>query len=57
LILDPFVGSGTTGVAAVKLGRKCVGIDISAEYLNTACQRLAKCETSPMLWDPTKEWW
>jgi DNA modification methylase len=33
-VLDPFSGSGTTGLAAAKLGRKYVGIDLSSEYLD-----------------------
>ena len=34
VILDPFCGSGTTGVVALRHGRKFIGIDLSAEYLN-----------------------
>jgi site-specific DNA-methyltransferase (adenine-specific) len=41
LVLDPFVGSGTTAVAALALGRRCIGIDISANYLDIAAQRCA----------------
>lgn len=41
LILDPFMGSGTTGVAAVSLGRKFVGIEIEPKYFNIACRRIA----------------
>jgi len=40
LVLDPFCGSGTTGVAAVALGRRFVGLDLSAEYLGLARARL-----------------
>ncbi|NVJ22611.1 site-specific DNA-methyltransferase [Myxococcus sp. AM011] len=40
LILDPFNGSGTTGVAALKLGRRYVGIDMDAQYLDLAEKRL-----------------
>lgn len=42
LVLDPFAGSGTTGVVAVRHGRKFIGIDMSAEYLEKfAIPRLA----------------
>ena len=42
LILDPFCGSGTTGVEAVRFGRKFIGIDISEEYLEISRKRLEK---------------
>jgi len=42
-VLDPFSGSGTTGVAAASLGRRYVGIDLSAEYLDLSLRtRLAQ---------------
>lgn len=40
LILDPFCGSSTTGVAAVLLNRKYVGIDLEEEYLKISVKRL-----------------
>lgn len=40
-ILDPFMGSGTTGVAAVKLGRKFIGIEIEPKYFDIACRRIS----------------
>ena len=40
LILDPFMGSGTTGVAAVKLGRRFVGIDKEKEYIELSQKRI-----------------
>ena len=40
LVLDPFNGSGTTGVAALKLGRRYVGIDMDPEYLALSKKRL-----------------
>ena len=42
IILDPFCGSGTTGVEAVRFGRKFIGIDVSEEYLEISKRRLEK---------------
>lgn len=42
VILDPFCGSGTTGVEAVKYGRKFIGIDVSEEYMEISKKRLEK---------------
>ena len=39
LVLDPFIGSGTTALVARKHGRRCIGIDLSAEYLEIAAKR------------------
>jgi site-specific DNA-methyltransferase (adenine-specific) len=44
-ILDPFMGSGTTAVAALQLGRKYIGFEISQEYVDIANKRIA-AETS-----------
>lgn len=48
LILDCFAGSGTTLVAAQRLGRQYIGCDISAEYVSIARRRLAQPYTLPM---------
>ena len=47
LILDPFMGSGTTGVACVKLGRKFIGIEIEPKYFDTACRRIQAALDAP----------
>lgn len=39
-ILDPFMGSGTTGVACARLGRKFIGIEIDPRYFDIACRRI-----------------
>ena len=39
-ILDPFMGSGTTGVAALRLGRKFIGIEIEERWFDIACKRI-----------------
>ena len=40
-VLDPFVGSGTTAAVAQRLGRRAVGVDLSADYLELATKRLS----------------
>lgn len=47
VVLDPFMGSGTTAVAAVQNQRHYVGFDISAEYCTLAEQRIARVESDP----------
>ena len=46
-ILDPFMGSGTTGVACVKLGRKFIGIEIDETYFDIACRRIREANAQP----------
>lgn len=41
-VLDPFMGSGTTGVAAVRLGRPFVGVELESAHFDTACRRIAE---------------
>ncbi|MCD6452842.1 MAG: site-specific DNA-methyltransferase [Dehalococcoidales bacterium] len=49
VVLDPFNGSGTTGVVALKLGRKYIGIELSQEYLNLTVKRLQDEFRTPRL--------
>lgn len=46
-ILDPFMGSGTTGVACIKLGRKFIGIEIEPKYFDIACKRIRDAYNQP----------
>ena len=46
-VLDPFMGSGTTGVACIQLGRKFIGIERERKYFDIACERIAKEHAQP----------
>ncbi len=48
-ILDPFMGSGTTGVAAIKLGRRFIGIEIEPKYFDIARRRISEALKQPDL--------
>lgn len=56
LILDPFMGSGTTGVACVKEGRSFIGIELDEDYFEIACKRIQDAYDRPdMFIEATKE--
>lgn len=46
-VLDPFMGSGTTGVAAVSLGKKFIGVEIEPKYFDIACRRISDALKQP----------
>ncbi len=48
-ILDPFMGSGTTGVAAVQMGKRFVGIERDRKYFEIACRRIEQATREPRL--------
>jgi len=50
VVLDPFMGSGTTGVAAVQLGRRFVGIEIDPTFFDIACRRIQEAYDRPDLY-------
>jgi site-specific DNA-methyltransferase (adenine-specific)/modification methylase len=54
-ILDPFMGAGTTGVAAIKLGRKFIGIELEPKHFDIACKRIQAALDAPdMFVEPPK---
>jgi len=48
-VLDPFMGSGTTGIACVQLGRQFIGIEIDPRYFDIACRRIEAATREPRL--------
>ena len=50
-ILDPFMGSGTTGVACANLGRKFIGIEIEPKYFDIACERIEAAQAQGRLFE------
>lgn len=51
-ILDPFMGSGTTGVACARLGRRFIGIEIEQRYFDIACRRIEQAQRQADLFIP-----
>jgi DNA modification methylase len=49
-VLDPFMGSGSAGVACVLLGRKFIGIEINEKYFDIACKRIEQAVSENLLW-------
>jgi site-specific DNA-methyltransferase (adenine-specific) len=63
-ILDPFMGSGSTGVAAIKLARNFVGIELDIKFFDIACKRVSEALKQPDMFldwrpfvpEPTQTW-
>jgi DNA modification methylase len=54
-VLDPFMGSGTTGIASAKLGKRFIGIEVEAKYFDIACRRIGEALKQPdMFIEPIK---
>lgn len=51
-ILDPFMGSGTTGVAAIQMGRHFIGIEREPRYFDIACERISRAVAQGRLFEP-----
>lgn len=54
-ILDPFMGSGTTGVAAMQMGRKFIGIEREPKYFDIACERIENAQRQQPLFATREE--
>lgn len=52
LICDPFMGSGTTGLACARLGRRFIGCEIEERYFDIACRRIEEAQRQPDLFVP-----
>lgn len=51
-VLDPFMGSGTTGIAAFRQGRHFIGIELDRAYFDIACRRIEQAQAQGRLFDP-----
>jgi site-specific DNA-methyltransferase (adenine-specific) len=47
LVCDPFMGSGTTGIACLKRGRRFIGIEMDPQHFSTACRRIEAAHKQP----------
>ena len=54
-ILDPFMGSGTTGVAAIQLGRKFIGVEMDRKYFDIAVERIANAQRQSTLFASVRQ--
>lgn len=52
VVLDPFMGSGTTGVACIQLGRQFIGIEREPKYFDIACRRIEQAHAQGRLFAP-----
>ena len=55
LLIDPFMGSGTTGVACAMMGRKFIGVELNQKHFDIACQRIEKTYQQPDLFVEQRE--
>ena len=49
IVLDPFMGSGTTGIASLRTGRKFIGVEVDPKYFEIACRRIEEAQRQRQL--------
>lgn len=54
IVCDPFMGSGTTGVACVRLNRSFIGMELDPKHFDTACRRIDEAQRQGRLFDPPR---
>ena len=54
VVLDPFMGSGSTGKAALREGFGFIGCEMSPEYMAIACRRIEQAHAQGQLFEPTQ---
>ena len=52
VVLDPFMGSGSTGVAAIQMGRPFIGIELQGAYFDIACRRIEDAQRQTSMFPP-----
>ena len=52
VVCDPFMGSGTTGVACAQRGRKFIGIELDRGYFDVACERISRAQAQGQMFEP-----
>lgn len=55
VVIDPFMGSGTTGVACMASGRAFIGIELNREYFDIACRRIEEAQKQPDMFIPATQ--
>lgn len=55
VVVDPFMGSGTTGVACAKMGRKFVGVELDESYFEIACRRIEEASSQRSMFESDSE--
>ena len=53
-VLDPFMGSGTTGVACAQMGRAFTGIERERKYFDIACERISRAQAQGQMFEPER---